>query len=74
MRISSVGRATDQLSLEARFESWNVLEFSTILQEFTQKLALFHIEKLELFNSAKVCEVGLYMAKKMSVERPIILV
>ena len=34
------------------------------MQDITQKLALFHIEKLKLFNSAKVCEVGLFMAKK----------
>ena len=35
--------------------------FFSILQEFTQKLALFHTEKLKLFNSARVCEVGLYI-------------
>ena len=33
-----------------------------ILQEFTQKLAPFHTEKLKLFNSARVCEVVLYIA------------
>ena len=35
-----------------------------ILQAFLQKLSLFHMEKLKLSNSAKVCEVGLYMTKK----------
>ena len=43
-----------------------------ILQAFLQKLSLFHMEKLKLSNSAKVCEVGLYMANKGSIVRPII--
>ena len=47
-------------------------ELFHILQEFLQKLAPFQMEKLKLSNSAKVCEVGLYMANKGSIVRPIV--
>ena len=54
--------------------TWNPEFFFPIFQEFTNILALFNVEKLKFYNSAKVCEVGLYMAKKGSVVGLIILV
>ena len=52
-------------ALNARFESWLFFfEFFSDLRSFLQKIAFFDIEKVKLFKSAKVCEVGLYMTKK----------
>ena len=53
--VSSVGKVAGLQSLDVRFDFWNFLKFSSILQEFTQKLALFNLEKLKLYISAKAC-------------------
>ena len=73
MRCSSAGRAIGWNALGNRVETRCLFKIFSYLQEFMQKLAIFHMEKLKLFNSAKVCEVGLYMAQKWSVVRPITL-